>query len=210
MQFFTLVALFLFAVVTHAAPFNGTNIAIEEYEYELDGSEHTLESRAVTGPANGHLFTFVNKCKSNVTPHISDTRCGYSPRCADAAKYTGKQPKTLKHGQKTQVRINKKWVGRIFNKAKRCGAKGENCTMGEFNLDTGNKYSPQAYDISNIQGFTQAMAISAQGCATVKCSKVSCPCKQAYKPGDMSGCGNDSPVRACGAGNKAFTVTFCP
>jgi hypothetical protein len=27
---------------------------------------------------------------------------------------------------------------------------------------------------------------------------------------DMTGCGNDLPVKACGKGNIAFTVVFCP
>lgn len=124
------------------------------------------------------------------------------------------------------------WLGRIFNQDGTCGSLGENCSMTEFNLDTGSSYTPQAYDISNIQGFTQALQIRSPGCDTVTCKSASCSCKQAYPIGvsspsssirllrgsslnvadsqDMSGCGNDYPVRACGAGNKAFEIVFCP
>lgn len=208
---FTLVLACL-AALTLAVPMNGTEIAVEEWEWDADDAdaEVGLVSRAIKGPKDGHLFTIVNKCKHAVLPRVADTRCGYSPRCKGAAKYSGKQPAKLGAGKKVQFYINRNWVGRIYNKIKRCGPKGENCTMAEFNLDTGSKWSPQAYDISNIQGFTQSMAISAKNCASVTCKTVKCPCKQAYKPGDMSGCGNDSPVRACGTGRVPFKVVFCP
>jgi hypothetical protein len=63
------------------------------------------------------------------------------------------------------------WVGRVFVQNGNCGASGENCSMGEFNMDTGDFYTPQAYDISNIQGYTQAMSITGAGCETVSCSR---------------------------------------
>lgn len=81
--------------------------------------------------------------------------------------------------------------------------------QGEFNLDSGDKYTPQSYDISNIQVFTQSMQIVAQGCQTVKCTNANCGCSQAYPVGDTTGCGNDSPVRGCGAGAIAFTSEWC-
>lgn len=40
------------------------------------------------------------------------------------------------------------WVGRVFAQNGNCGASGENCSLGEFNLDTGSQYTAQAYDIS--------------------------------------------------------------
>ncbi|TRM61254.1 hypothetical protein BD626DRAFT_434424, partial [Schizophyllum amplum] len=128
----------------------------------------------------------------------------------NAVDFIGAQPGTLAAGQSKHVTIPSKWVGRVFNKVAKCGAKGENCTVTEFNLDSGDFYTPQSYDISNIQGFTQSIQIKSAGCETVTCKQQSCPCKQAYPVGDISGCGNDSPVRGCGAGDKTFTVTFCP
>ena len=50
-------------------------------------------------------------------------------------------------------------------------------------IDTGNKFTPQAYDISNIQAFTQSVSIGANGCQSTTCTSVKCPCTQAYPPG---------------------------
>ncbi|TRM61259.1 hypothetical protein BD626DRAFT_84280 [Schizophyllum amplum] len=188
-----------------------------------------LEGRALE-KRSGHVFTFTNNCGYSVKPTVSNTRCGYSPRCGDATDFTGSQPGTLAAQSSKKVTIPSRvrrsfstidierrglltscqWVGRIFNQNGNCGAKGESCTLTEYNLDTGDFYTPQAYDISNIQGFTQSIQIKSAGCDTVTCKVKSCPCSQAYPVGDTSGCGNDSPVRGCGAGDKTFTVTFCP
>lgn len=46
--------------------------------------------------------------------------------------------------------------------------------MIEFNLDSGNVYTPQSYDISNIQGYTQSLQVSASGCATATCKNKDC------------------------------------
>ncbi|KAL0569427.1 hypothetical protein V5O48_012531 [Marasmius crinis-equi] len=160
--------------------------------------------------AADHKFTLTNKCGSAVNAVVADTRCGYSPRCADAASFTGAQPGSIGAGQTKTVTIPSKWVGRIFAQNGRCGAKGESCTVLEYNLDSGDQFTPQSYDISNIQGFTQSVQIGAAGCATVTCKNANCGCTNAYPIGDITGCGNDSPVRACGAGNVAFNVVFCP
>jgi hypothetical protein len=82
--------------------------------------------------------------------------------------------------------------------------------MLEFNLDADSFYTPNSYDISNIQGFTQSISLGAEGCATVTCTDPSCSCTDAYPIGDTTGCGNDLPVKACGKGNIPFTVVFCP
>ncbi|KAJ7804957.1 hypothetical protein B0H14DRAFT_2383360, partial [Mycena olivaceomarginata] len=150
-------------------------------------------------------FTFVNKCGNAITPIITDTSCGYSPRCADAAKYSGPAPTVLAPGASQTLNIDSKWVGRIFASHPACGPKGESCTITEYNLDSGSQFTPQTYDISNIQGFTDSVQISAAGCDTVTCTNANCGCTSAYPLGDTTGCGNDSPVRACGAGTVAFT-----
>nr|ALA44974.1 thaumatin-like protein 12 [Moniliophthora perniciosa] len=157
-----------------------------------------------------HRFTLTNRCSSPITPIIADTRCGYSPRCSDAASYTAAQPNRLAAGASQTVTIPSRWVGRIFAQNGRCGVKGESCSLTEFNLDSGDVFTPQSYDISNIQGFTQSLQINANGCESVTCTNVNCGCRSAYPPGDLSGCGNDRPVRACGAGDIAFSVVFCP
>ncbi|KAJ7073602.1 hypothetical protein C8F01DRAFT_1097828 [Mycena amicta] len=160
--------------------------------------------------AGGHPFTFVNKCGGPVTPIITDTKCGYSPRCADAAAFSGRQPGQLAAGASTTVTVDHSWVGRVFAAHPNCGPKGESCTLGEFNLDADSFFTPQTYDISNIQGFTDSIQIAAAGCDTVTCTNPNCGCTNAYPIGDTTGCGNDAPVHACGAGGIAFTVTFCP
>ncbi|KAJ3793760.1 hypothetical protein GGU11DRAFT_691140, partial [Lentinula aff. detonsa] len=143
-------------------------------------------------------FTLINNCPYSITAYVEDTKCGYSPRCADASSYSAAQPGAIPAGGTMEVTIPAAWVGRIYAETSTftCGAKGEDCTIGEFNLDTGDFYAAQAYDISNIQGFTQAMAIQLQGCDTVTCSSQSCACSDAYPPGDETGCGDDSPVRS--------------
>ncbi|KZW00666.1 Osmotin, thaumatin-like protein [Exidia glandulosa HHB12029] len=193
----SLVALSLLSALVHAAPLNGTDVLVER--------------STIPGPHSGHLFTFVNKCKHTVTPAIGNTRCGYSARCDGSKAYSGPQPGQLKpNGAKSQYYIDNTWVGRIWNRENKCGKTGENCSMAEFNLDSGSFYTPQAYDISNIQGYTQSMGVKAAGCDEVRCTSPSCGCSQAYRVADLTGCGNDYPVRACGAGPIAFTVTFCP
>ncbi|KAF5343099.1 hypothetical protein D9758_016014 [Tetrapyrgos nigripes] len=156
-----------------------------------------------------HAFTLTNRCPGAVNPVVADTRCGFSPRCGDASSFTGAQPGSVAPGTSKVVNIPNNWVGRIFNQNGACGAKGDGCTMGEFNLDSGDFFTPQSYDISNIQGFTQSMQISAAGCATVTCTNANCGCANAFPIGDTTGCGNDSPVRACGAGNIAFNTHLC-
>ncbi|EKM76080.1 hypothetical protein AGABI1DRAFT_116006 [Agaricus bisporus var. burnettii JB137-S8] len=173
----------------------------------------------IAGVHADHQFTLKNNCGSNIQPVIANVNCGYSPRCDTpgsggvpnpAISYNGPQPGNLGPGASQTLNINRQWNGRIFAQNGACGPKGESCTQTEFNLDTGNNFTPQAYDISNIQGFTQSTAIGVNGCETVTCRDVGCPCRQAYPPGDLSGCGNDSPVRGCSAGDHQFTITFCP
>ncbi|KAF8071750.1 hypothetical protein FPV67DRAFT_894876 [Lyophyllum atratum] len=174
---------------------------------------------ALVAVSNAHQFNFKNQCGTSVKPVIANTNCGYSPRCNTpgsggvpnpAISYTGPQPRILSPGQSQTLTVNAQWNGRVFNQNGNCGASGERCTVTEFNLDTGDFYTPQAYDISNIQGFTQSIRIEVNGCDTVTCTNVNCGCKSAYPPGDLSGCGNDSPVRGCSAGGHTFTITFCP
>nr|ALA44973.1 thaumatin-like protein 11 [Moniliophthora perniciosa] len=152
-----------------------------------------------------HQFTLTNRCGNTITPVIADTRCGYSPRCDGAASYTSAQPSQMASGASQTVTVPSNWVGRIFAQNGSCGPKGEDCSVTEFNLDSGDAFTPQSYDISNIQGFTQSFQIGAAGCETVTCTSADCGCKNAYPVGDISGCGNDSPVRGCGAGNVAFS-----
>jgi len=166
-----------------------------------------------------HTFTFTNQCPYSVTPIIANVNCGYSPRCSApgsggvpnaAISYTGPQPNPINSGGSQTLTINRQWNGRIFNQNGKCGTKGEGCTVTEFNLDTGSQFTPQAYDISNIQGFTQSIGVAVGGCDSVTCTNVNCGCTNAYPLGDMSGCGNDLPVRGCSAGDKSWTITFCP
>ncbi|KAJ7493057.1 hypothetical protein B0H11DRAFT_1859027 [Mycena galericulata] len=159
---------------------------------------------------SGHAFTLVNNCTNEIQPVIADTRCGYSPRCAGAASYTGPQPNSIPGQGSIPVTIPSAWVGRIFATVPSCGPKGENCTVTEFNLDTGSQYTAQSYDISNIQGFTQSRSLPKGPTHTMTCTNATCGCANAYPVGDTTGCGDDEPVQACGPGDVAFTITFCP
>lgn len=47
-------------------------------------------------------------------------------------------------------------------------------SLGFPRADTGSAFTAQAYDISNIQGFTQSIEIEAAGCDTVSCTNVDC------------------------------------
>ncbi|KAF9514430.1 hypothetical protein BS47DRAFT_1485032 [Hydnum rufescens UP504] len=170
-----------------------------------------------------HLFTLVNRCGFGVNMSIDNW---------SRTPYTGPQPPTIAAGQSWSTTIPSGWDGRICD--------NRNCYTGgsitEFNLDTGNctlskdvslplyrrahaayslVYTPQAYDISNINGFSVGQQIDVPGCDTVTCASSSCPCNQAYPPGNLAGtCPNegtiDNPVRGCGAGNIAFTIVYCP
>ncbi|KAJ7810028.1 hypothetical protein B0H14DRAFT_2864690 [Mycena olivaceomarginata] len=173
-------------------------------------STNTDTSSSSTSSSGGHQFTLVNKCSNVVKPVVASTACGYSPRCADASTASMPSPGSLAAGETTTITIPNKFVGRIFSQDGSCGAKGESCTMLEFNLDADSVYTPNSYDISNIQGFTQSISLGAEGCSTVTCTSPGCSCNDAYPIGDMTGCGNDLPVKACGKGNVPFTVVFCP
>ncbi|KAJ7646504.1 hypothetical protein FB45DRAFT_890625 [Roridomyces roridus] len=165
---------------------------------------------ATAASGSSHKFTLINKCSAAVHPVVASTACGYSPRCADASTAALPVVSSLGAGQTAVIQVPDKFVGRIFSQNGECGASGENCTMLEFNLDADSFYTPNSYDISNIQGFTQSISLGADGCDTVTCTSARCSCENAYPIGDESGCGADLPVKACGAGNVAFTVTFCP
>ncbi|KAJ7121998.1 hypothetical protein C8R43DRAFT_1032819 [Mycena crocata] len=175
-----------------------------------DPSTETGSTSSSSSSKGGHQFTLVNKCSSAVKPVVVSTACGYSPRCADATTALLPAVGSLAAGKTTTITIANKFVGRIFAQNGSCGAKGEDCTMLEFNLDADSFYTPNSYDISNIQGFTQSISLGAAGCSSVTCSSADCGCNNAYPVGDMTGCGNDLPVKACGKGNMAFTVVFCP
>ncbi|KAJ7140948.1 hypothetical protein C8R44DRAFT_603999 [Mycena epipterygia] len=174
-------------------------------------STETSPTSSSSSSSGGHQFTLINKCSSAVKPVVVSTACGYSPRCSDASTAAPPSVGSLEAGQTTSITIADNFVGRIFAQNGKCGAKGEDCTMLEFNLaDADSFYTPNSYDISNIQGFTQSISLGAAGCSTVTCTNPSCTCDNAYSIGDTTGCGNDLPVKACGKGNIAFTVVFCP
>jgi len=163
-----------------------------------------------TRQSANHEFTLINNCDRTIQPVFANTACGYSPRCDGAGHHTGAQPDAIAPGETGFATAPYAWVGRLFDSTSgSCGPSGEDCSIGEFNLDTGSVYTAQSYDLSNIQGFTQALALEASGCDALTCTSEDCGCDEAYPVGDESGCGADLPVRACGPGNIAFAITFC-
>jgi len=159
---------------------------------------------ALATSALGHEFTLHNKCSYSVPLHVNNWA---------NVPYKGPQPGTLRAGEIKKITMPTGWDGRICHAVGGCGKScfGK-CSMTEFNLDTGNKFTPQAYDISNIQGFTvpQAIVPTDKSCDSVHCLHANCACSQAYPVGDTTGCGDDFPVKACGAGNKAMDIIYCP
>ncbi|KAJ7762550.1 hypothetical protein B0H16DRAFT_1311828 [Mycena metata] len=198
------------AAVTKLTTAEGTTTATKQTTAAVTTAAASTGTAASTSSSGGHQFTLTNKCSSAVKPVVVSTACGYSPRCADAFTAALPSPGSLAAGGTTTITIPNDFVGRIFAQDGSCGAKGESCTMLEFNLDADSFYTPNSYDISNIQGFTQSISLGAAGCSTVTCTSPSCGCENAYPIGDMTGCGNDLPVKACGKGNIAFDVVFCP
>ncbi|KAJ7834427.1 hypothetical protein B0H13DRAFT_2109779, partial [Mycena leptocephala] len=68
------------------------------------------------------------------------------------------------------------------------------CSMTEWTFDSANIGGQTDYDISNIQGFSVAQQIIPNSGAVVTCTSATCPCDQAYRPGDTSGtCGEPAP-----------------
>ncbi|KAI5476805.1 hypothetical protein MNV49_007262 [Pseudohyphozyma bogoriensis] len=165
--------------------------------------------------ASPHTFTFINQCAYSVTPTLANVDCVYtscdSEEQAEASShaFTGAQSPTLSQGQTSSVSVNAGWIGRAYDQNGSCGSLGENCSMTEFNLDTGSFWTPSAYDLSNIQGFTQSLSIAADGGDTVTCTTVDCACNQAYPPGNEQGCGVyiDSPMSNESLSNKAGNAT---
>jgi len=140
------------------------------------------------------------------------------------------------------------WNGRIFNQNGRCGAKGESCTVTEFNLDTGSQFTPQVSSVGTLCLGTSGLfpvwivirhfeyprvhAVHKHRSRRVRYRNVHQCQLWLYKcistrgeyrflrwtftrthttgRQDLSGCGNDSPVRGCSAGDKSWTITFCP
>ncbi|KAJ7859773.1 hypothetical protein B0H14DRAFT_3446408 [Mycena olivaceomarginata] len=96
------------------------------------------------------------------------------------------------------------------------------CSMTEFTFDfrqhrwcnsgLNTQYNSD-YDISNIQGFSVPQQIIPDSGAVVTCTSASCPCDQAYRPGDTSGtCGGTGPVDQATrvSSSSGYTVVYCP
>jgi len=153
-----------------------------------------------------HTFTLANHCSYGVPVYVDNA---YS-----SVPYNGPQPGTIGAGQSVDIDIPNGWNSRICHNAdgRKCADGATEDSMSEFNLDSGGL---DYYDISNIEGYTIAQQIQPHntspygGCQTVKCTSSTCPCDQAYPPGDKSGCGNDRPVKSCPS-SGAFTITYCP
>lgn len=128
------------------------------------------------------------------------------------AAYTGPAIGNIPAYSSKSVVVPDGWDGRICDTPASSGCSNScygSCSMTEFNMNAGGL---NWYDISNIQGYTVPQQISTS-CGSVTCTSATCPCNQAYRPGDTSGtCGGtgavDQAVRACGSAD--FTVTYCP
>jgi len=181
----------------------------------------TLLLSALAGIAYAsHALNLHNNCGHGLQPTVAS--CIDLPPGTPCTAYTGSQPPFLNAGGSATVTVPNGWNGRVFVQANTCSAQSGDCfstgclgcTLLEFTMDASNNGGQQSYDISNINGFTQAYRLSGDGCDAVTCSAANCPCTQAYPPGDFSDfCGTSTPdhaVRNCGAGPVGFSITFCP
>ncbi|KAJ7633544.1 hypothetical protein DFH06DRAFT_1337029 [Mycena polygramma] len=89
------------------------------------------------------------------------------------------------------------------------------CSMTEWTFNSAKINGHVDYDISNIQGFSVAQRIipdsacHSKKSGTLTCKSKTCPCNEAYRPGDTSGtCGGTGPVdqapRVCAS--SGYTV----
>ncbi|KAJ7343750.1 hypothetical protein DFH08DRAFT_810302 [Mycena albidolilacea] len=68
------------------------------------------------------------------------------------------------------------------------------CSMTEWNFDAPDIGGATDYDISNIQGYSVPQQIIPDSGTVLTCTSATCPCNEAYRPGDTSGtCGGTGP-----------------
>ncbi|KAJ7105701.1 hypothetical protein C8R44DRAFT_987638 [Mycena epipterygia] len=164
-----------------------------------------------------HRITLRNNCAWGVGltlsnfPHSGVDYTG--PAIGDIGAFTSKD-----------ITVPTGWNGRICDRPPGSGCENDcfggiafgeaSCSMTEWTFDSANINGNNDYDISNIQGYSVAQRIIPDsGCSTVTCTSATCPCDQAYRPGDTSGtCGGTGPVdqasRVCGS--SGYTVVYCP
>lgn len=162
-----------------------------------------------------HTITFHNACGWAVGQTVSNYPGG--------GGFNGPFQLSIPAGGRQSITVNDGWNGRICDKPPNSGCENDcwggiafgkaSCSMTEFKMNGDRNLN--YYNISNIQGYSVALMIQpvGSGCENLICQGVNCPCKQAYRPGDISGtCGGtgalDQAVRACG--NRDFNVIFCP
>ncbi|KAG8698780.1 hypothetical protein FRC08_005704 [Ceratobasidium sp. 394] len=139
-----------------------------------------------SGAQAAHVLTLHNNCGRDVALTLNNW---------SGTPYNGPPIGTIHSKDSKKITVPDGWDGRICESTGGCGGSGKcfgKCSMVEFNM---NSNGLNYYDISNIQAFTMAQKIAAgSGCNTVTCGGANCPCKQAYRPGDISGtCGGTGP-----------------
>ncbi|KAJ6468550.1 hypothetical protein C8R47DRAFT_1325808 [Mycena vitilis] len=164
-----------------------------------------------------HRITLKNNCAWGVGltlssyPHAGTDYTG--PAIPDIAAFTSHD-----------ITVPTGWNGRICDRPPNSGCENDcfggiafgeaACSMTEWTFDSANIGGAVDYDISNIQGYSVAQQIIPDsGCDTVTCTSETCPCNEAYRPGDTSGtCGGTGPVdqasRVCAS--SGYTVVYCP
>ncbi|KAG9103370.1 hypothetical protein FRC06_011249 [Ceratobasidium sp. 370] len=148
-----------------------------------------------------HVMTLRNNCSFGVGLYVHTW---------SGPAYNGQVDVPAKSSK--SITVQDGWDGRICDLTASGVCKNScygACSMTEFNMNSGGL---NWYDISNIQAYSVPQQISTS-CGSVTCTSATCPCNQAYRPGDTSGtCGGTGPVdqavRACA--NPNFTITYCP
>ncbi|KAJ6468544.1 hypothetical protein C8R47DRAFT_1078337 [Mycena vitilis] len=162
-----------------------------------------------------HRITLRNNCgramelKISSYPHAGTDYHGPAiPKIAAGASHVVTVPKGVR---KRLLRRNRVRQSRLLDDR----APFDRCDQWTFNSAKINGHVD--YDISNIQGFSVAQRIipetacHSQKSGTVTCKSKTCPCNEAYRPGDTSGtCGGTGPVdqasRVCAS--SGYTVVL--
>ncbi|KAJ7113575.1 hypothetical protein C8R44DRAFT_796764 [Mycena epipterygia] len=149
-----------------------------------------------------HRITLRNNCPFSVGMTLSNF-----PH--NGVDYTGPAIPDIPAGTSHDVIVPSGWNGRICDRPPNSGCQND-CFGGIAFGEAACSMTEWTFDSANIGGQTSAQQIIPDsGCSVVTCTSVSCPCNEAYRPGDISGtCGGTGPVdqatRVCGS--SGYTV----
>ncbi|KAJ7805026.1 hypothetical protein B0H14DRAFT_3485668 [Mycena olivaceomarginata] len=163
-----------------------------------------------------HRITLRNNCAWGVGLTLSNF-----PH--NGMDYTGPAIPDIPAHTSHDIIVPTRWNGRICDRPPNSGCQNDcfggiafgeaPCSMTEWNFDAPDIGGATDYDISNIQGYSVPQQIIPDSGTVLMCTSATCPCNEAYRPGDTSGtCGGTGPKdqATCVSGSSGFTVMYCP